>query len=127
MAKYNYVLHHASYVVADVAVSLQFYCGVLGLEQLERPAMPYSGAWLAVGRQQIHLLELENFDPTIGRPQHGGLDRHIALVIADLSLLKADLDRHNTCYTLSRSGRAALFCRDPDGNAIEIIERSELQ
>jgi len=25
-------------------------------------------------------------------------------------------------YTLSRSGRRALFCRDPDGNAIELVE-----
>ncbi|MGR9099900.1 MAG: VOC family protein, partial [Gammaproteobacteria bacterium] len=25
-------------------------------------------------------------------------------------------------YTLSKSGRQALFCRDPDGNALEILE-----
>lgn len=25
-------------------------------------------------------------------------------------------------YTRSRSGRTALFCRDPDGNALEFIE-----
>jgi glyoxylase I family protein len=31
------------------------------------------------------------------------------------------LDGARIAYTLSRSGRAALFCRDPDGNALEFI------
>lgn len=125
MSKYDYALHHASYVVSDTKTSLYFYCDVLGLEQLQRPQLPFPGAWLAVGELQIHLLELENNDPTTGRPQHGGRDRHLALSISDLSLIQTDLDKHNIRYTLSKSGRKALFCRDPDGNAVEIIERSE--
>ena len=125
MPKYDYAIHHASYLVSDTEVSLNFYCNVLGMEQLERPVLPFPGAWLSVGDQQIHLLELENPDPTTGRPQHGGMDRHVALLVSDLSLIKEDLDNHNIRYTLSKSGRKALFCRDPDGNAVEIIERSE--
>ena len=126
MPKHDYAIHHASYVVSDTEVSLNFYCNVLGMEQLERPKLPFPGAWLAVGEQQIHLLELENVDPTTGRPQHGGRDRHVALTVSDLSLVKADLEDHNIRYTLSKSGRQALFCRDPDGNAVEVIELSEL-
>jgi glyoxylase I family protein len=126
MPKYDYAIHHASYVVSDTKVSLVFYCDVLGMEQLERPELPFPGAWLGVGDQQIHLLELKNYDPTTGRPQHGGLDRHVALTISDLSLVKADLDAHHVRYTMSKSGRQALFCRDPDGNAVEIIARSEV-
>ena len=126
MSKHDYAIHHASYVVSDTETSLKFYCNVLGMEQLERPELPFPGAWLAVGEQQIHLPELENQDPTTGRPQHGGRDRHIALTVSDLSLVKADLDEHNVHYTLSKSGRQALFCRDPDGNAVEVIELSEL-
>ena len=29
-------------------------------------------------------------------------------------------------YTMSKSGRAALFCRDPDGNGIEFMETPNL-
>ena len=126
MSKHDYAIHHASYVVADTDVALNFYCNVLGMEPLERPELPFPGAWLAVGEQQIHLLELENSDPTTGRPQHGGRDRHVALTVSDLVPVQEDLDNHNIRYTMSKSGRKALFCRDPDGNAVEVIELSEV-
>jgi glyoxylase I family protein len=31
------------------------------------------------------------------------------------------LNQAGVTYTLSQSGRRALFCRDPDGNALEFI------
>jgi glyoxylase I family protein len=34
------------------------------------------------------------------------------------------LNKAGIIYTMSLSGRRALFCRDPDGNTIEIIERA---
>jgi glyoxylase I family protein len=39
-----------------------------------------------------------------------------------LAPLCARLDVAGIPYTLSRSGRRAIFCRDPDGNALELIE-----
>ncbi len=122
MSEISYEIHHASLVVADTAKSLNFYSGVLGMRQTERPELPFPGAWLLVGAQQIHLLELENPDPTTGRPQHGGRDRHVALSVPDLEAVRARLEKHNVAYTLSISGRKALFCRDLDGNAIEILQ-----
>lgn len=115
-------MHHASVIVADVGLSLDFYCGVLGMTQLPRADLPYPGAWLAAGEQQIHLLELPNPDPTTGRPTHGGRDRHVAFMVKDLQSVIDVLAANNIDFTLSRSGRKALFCRDPDGNAIELIE-----
>ena len=116
---------HASVVVADTARALRFYCGVLGLGvDSARPELGYPGAWLTVGAQQIHLLELPNCDPTAGRPAHVGRDRHVALHINEISALEARLLAHDIPFTLSRSGRAALFCRDPDGNGLEFIELS---
>jgi len=54
-------IHHASLLVADTARSLDFYCGLLGLSQDEaRPDLGYAGAWLWVGKRQIHLIELSN-------------------------------------------------------------------
>ncbi|MFN2348822.1 MAG: VOC family protein [Thioalkalivibrio sp.] len=114
-------IHHASLVVADTARSLAFYRDVLGLPVLERPDLPFPGAWLGVGEQQIHLLQLPNPDPVDGRPEHGGRDRHVALSVSDLEAIRERLDAAGLKYTGSRSGRPALFVRDPDGNALELV------
>jgi glyoxylase I family protein len=123
MSKHSLILHHASLIVSDVAASLKFYADVLGLELIERPDLGFPGAWLKLGEQQIHLLELPNSDPSTGRPAHGGRDRHVALSTTNVDAVRADLDAAGMKYTLSISGRRALFCRDLDGNAIEILER----
>ena len=124
MSKHRFVLHHASLIVSNVEASLFFYRDVLGLEQIERPDLGFPGAWLSLGdNQQLHLLELNNPDPTTGRPAHGGRDRHVALTTPSLVAIRDLLDNNKLAYTLSISGRKALFCRDLDGNAIEIIER----
>jgi len=114
---------HASVIVKDTEVALGFYCGVLGLElDSSRPDLGYPGAWLEVGnRQQIHLLEVPNPDPTEDRPQHGGRDRHTALAVTDIDCLQTRLENAKIAYTRSKSGRQALFTRDPDGNTLEFI------
>ena len=118
-------LTHAGLLVADTACALDFYRGVLGLEVDDsRPDLGYPGAWLRLGRQQLHLLELPNPDPKEGRPAHGGRDRHLALAVSDIAALRRALETAGIGYTLSKSGRKALFCRDPDGNALEFIEQS---
>lgn len=114
---------HASVLVQDTARALEFYCGILGLEvDPTRPALSYAGAFLRVGEQQIHLIELPNPDPVEGRPEHGGRDRHLALRVRNLDALGSLLRQRGIAFTMSRSGRAALFCRDPDGNALELIQ-----
>jgi len=124
MHKNDFVIQHVSMIVADTQTSLKFYSGILGLEQIDRPNLGFPGAWLAIGNsQQLHLLELPNPDPISDRPTHGGRDRHVALTVSSIADVKDTLNDAEVFYTLSVSGRKALFCRDPDGNAIEIIER----
>lgn len=118
-------IHHSSLLVTNTKSSLEFYLGIIGLKQLERPKLPFPGAWLEIGSQQLHLLELPNPDPTTGRPDHGGRDRHVAFHVLQLDLIKNLLERAGISFTLSFSGRRALFCRDPDGNALEFIEKPE--
>jgi len=116
-------LHHVSLIVADTERALGFYRDVLGLERdPARPELGFPGAWLRIGDKQIHLLELPNPDPQQGRPAHGGRDRHVAMAVADLDALLERLEAAGIGYTLSRSGRRALFCRDPDANTLELIE-----
>jgi glyoxylase I family protein len=115
-------LHHASLLVADTQRSLDFYRDVLDMPVLDRPDLPFPGAWLGAGGQQIHLLELPNPDPVKGRPAHGGRDRHVALLVAGLDRICQRLEAAGVTYTRSRSGRSAVFVRDPDGNALELME-----
>ena len=113
---------HSSILVMDLDQARKFYEGVLGLSpSTRRPDLGYPGVWYELGAQQIHLLALANAPQAI-HAEHGGRDRHIALAIDDIAALKAKLDEMKIAYTLSRSGRRALFCRDPDGNALEFIE-----
>lgn len=115
--------HHAI-VVADVERSRFFYIDILGLAlNPQRPALSYDGLWLQVGEQSIHCLQLDNPDPVSDRPAHGGRDRHVCLKVKNLDALIDRLLQHQVDFTRSRSGRAAIFFRDPDGNAIEISEQ----
>jgi glyoxylase I family protein len=117
-------LLHASLLIADLDRSRAFYEGVLGLSPSPgRPDLGFPGVWYDVGGGgQIHLLMLANPDPVTGRPEHGGRDRHTALGVSDWEGVKAELAAAGVPFTLSRSGRRALFCRDPDGNALELVE-----
>lgn len=118
---------HASFLVSDLTVSLDFYANMLGLEQdPARPDLGYPGAWLNAGEQQIHLMQLANPDPINARPEHGGRDRHVAFEVHDISELKRTLDNKGISYTVSKSGRQALFCRDPDANALEFVQMTQL-
>ncbi|KAK6120396.1 hypothetical protein DH2020_045876 [Rehmannia glutinosa] len=74
------------------------------------------------GAEMIHLMELPNPDPLNGRPEHGGRDRHACIAIRNVSKLKDILDKAGIPYTLSRSGRPAIFTRDPDANALEFTQ-----
>jgi glyoxylase I family protein len=116
-------IQHVSFIVSSVERSLAFYCDLLGLQQdYSRPELGYPGAWLIVGSQQIHLLELENPDPVTGRPGHAGRDRHVAFMVTELAELSLRLEEAGATFTSSRSGRQAIFCRDPDGNGLEFIQ-----
>lgn len=117
-------IDHCSLIVADTEKALGFYKGILGLQCDEsRPDLGYPGAWLQLGHAQIHLLEVPNPDLTDNRPAHGGRDHHVALQVSDLDELVSRLEAASIIYSKSKSGRAALFCRDFDGNAIELVEK----
>ncbi|MFQ5582338.1 MAG: VOC family protein [Mariprofundaceae bacterium] len=119
-------LLHAGLIVSDLKIAARFYEGVLGLHRAERPNLSFAGIFYALddGRQ-IHLMQLDN--PYVGcaMPEHGGRDRHLALGVDDLETIRVRLNAAGIAYTMSKSGRAALFCRDPDDNAIELCSPGE--
>jgi catechol 2,3-dioxygenase-like lactoylglutathione lyase family enzyme len=114
--------HHASLLTEDLAAARAFYEGVLELPiNHTRPALAYDGIWYNIGAQQIHLIALPNPDAGAQRPPHGGRDRHIALTVGDWDGLLERLQQAGVKYTLSATGRKAIFCRDPDDNALELM------
>lgn len=87
-----HALLHAGLLVADLARARDFYESVLGLR-------PYP-----------HRPDL---------PYPGAW---YELGVKDMAALKSRLDAAGIAYTVSQSGRAALFCRDPDMNTLEFVE-----
>jgi len=113
---------HVSLLVSDTVRAERFYREALGLASLPRPDLGFPGAWLDLGGgQALHLLELPSPDPVEGRPSHGGRDRHFALRVTSTASYAARLEAMDVSFTRSKSGRDALFFRDPDGNAVELL------
>ena len=131
-------IQHVAVLVGDAAAARKFYTEVLGMtdDPASAAALDVKGACVRVGQQPIQLLELPNPDPldvdpeysmsapprgyvAKGRPVHAGRDRHVAITLHDLAPLKASLEAIDHPYTMSYSGRQALFTRDNDGNGWE--------
>lgn len=116
-------INHVSLIVQDADDSLSFYQELLGLNCVERPNLGFPGYWLDLsGGQTLHLMEMENPYSGVERPEHGGRDVHFALSVRSVDSFLPYLDKQGIAYTRSRSGRAALFIRDPDKNAFELVQ-----
>ncbi len=114
---------HIGLIVSDLNRAALFYEGVLGLSRTIRPALNFDGIWYELDNgQQIHLMLLNNPYAACEKPAHGGRDHHLALHVDAYDMICQRLDAASIPYTTSQSGRTALFCRDPDGNTIELIQ-----
>ncbi len=112
-------LDHVNVRTANMAGLLRFYCEVLGLEQVPRPAFRFPGAWLRCGdRASLHLREVPR-QPNTGEPRI----EHFAFWATDLAEFVAQLRRHQVAYTVSvvpGLGNKQVNIFDPDGNHVEI-------
>jgi len=116
-------INHVSFIISDCKKTADFYSQTLGLECIKnRPDLGFPGLWYQLGEQQIHMLQVDNPYAKAMIPEHGGRDRHLALNITDLQKVIDTLEHMNVHYTVSKSGRNAIFFRDPDDNVLELIE-----
>ena len=119
MIKINRLMH-VGLIIADLNRARAFYEGLLGFSpNPKRPNFGFEGVWYDIGQNQVHLMVVPNPYTEVIHPEHGGRDIHIAFSVDDVEAVCAELDQAGIPYSRSKSGRAAVFCRDPDGNALE--------
>jgi catechol 2,3-dioxygenase-like lactoylglutathione lyase family enzyme len=95
-----------------------FFGGVLGLDEVEKPAglRARGGLWFALGgRQQLHI--------GVEEPHEPARKAHPALVVRELDALAARLEAAGATVDWDGSvpGRRRFYTADPWGNRIELI------
>ena len=115
-------IDHVSFAVRDLARSLEFYRGVLGLELAPRPDLGIPGAWLQAGDAQVHLIEVPaDFEAGTPPPALNPAAGHAAFGIDDYETALAKLRAHDLEVLAFGAASGQMWVRDPDGNIIELI------
>lgn len=113
-------LNHIALEVADVARSVAFY-EKLGLEQKQRPAFDFEGAWFKLGEfQELHLIGGRS--KPVNSAKKGS---HYALRVASLQEVRAHLQAVDVPYlgpVTRPDGASQVFISDPDGYYIEFCQ-----
>jgi len=122
-------LDHVTLVVKDLERSRQFYCDVLGMQQVSRPGFAFDGRWFQAGNTQIHLI-LEHADSGpagIGDDRVGSRTHHFAFDVDDATDAAAQLERLGIPIVSGPKqrpdGAVQTFVADPDGHTVELCSR----
>ncbi|MCC7206812.1 MAG: VOC family protein [Anaerolineae bacterium] len=117
-------MHHAQITIPSGARAHErawaFYCGLLGLPEVEKPAAlkGRGGFWVQAGAIQVHIGVEDGV-------QHERSKAHLAYEVVNLTEVRARLLEAG--YTVEQSipipGYARFESRDPFGNRIEFIQR----
>jgi len=113
--------------VTDLDASLEFYCDLLGLEELNRydvEAGRFTLVFLAAPGNEVAQVELtHNWDP---EAYEGGRNfGHLAYEVEDIYALCDRLQ--NGGVTINRPPRDGhmAFVRSPDGISVELLQKGE--
>ena len=125
-------LDHVTLVVADLARSQQFYCGLLGMECVARPGFNFPGLWFQAGNTQVHLILQHTESAPAGFPAppeyvKPGRTFHYAFEVDDAMAAHAKLVAAGTPMKGDPKHRPdgclQVFCHDPDGHVVEVFSR----
>jgi catechol 2,3-dioxygenase-like lactoylglutathione lyase family enzyme len=104
---------------AAVADARAFYCGLLGLGEIEKPAAlrGRGGFWLRVGDRQVHVGTEEGV-------QRRATQAHVAYAVSDASGWRSRLAAAGieTIDGVPIPGYERFEFRDPFGNRVEMIQ-----
>jgi catechol 2,3-dioxygenase-like lactoylglutathione lyase family enzyme len=102
-----------------VAAARAFYCGLLGLPEVEKPAAlrRRGGFWLRVGNRQVHV-------GTEDGVERHATKAHVAYAVTGLAAWRARLAAAGIATADGEPipGFARFEFRDPFGNRVEFIE-----
>jgi catechol 2,3-dioxygenase-like lactoylglutathione lyase family enzyme len=122
-------LHHVSLAVTDLDRARRFYCDVLGLREIPRPAFDFPGAWFELGDRQLHLIVHTVPRSLRGTTEIDPRDGHFAIRVRSHGETLAHLQDHEVAFRDSPRNATPweqIHITDPDGNVIELnAERKE--
>jgi len=115
---------HVAIAVDDLDAARDFYCGILGFEELARPEIGIPGMWLGVGDLQLHFIETDEM-PTPGKGfPHFALHVPAESFDATVDELRAAgvpfLGEPGSRVDFGTTTVLAAFITDPAGNVIEL-------
>lgn len=117
-------LHHAQITVpcGSEAQARQFYCALLGLPELPKPAAleGRGGFWLQVGDSQVHVGTEDGVDRAASKA-------HVAYQVTDLAGWRRRLHKEGIAILegVPIPGYDRFEIRDPFGNRLEFIEPAD--
>jgi catechol 2,3-dioxygenase-like lactoylglutathione lyase family enzyme len=96
-----------------------FYCGVLGLAEVEKPASlrERGGFWVMAGQTPVHVGTEDGVDRSLTKG-------HVAYRVNDLSAWRERLQHHGVAVSEPAPipGLLRLEFRDPFGNRVELVQ-----
>jgi catechol 2,3-dioxygenase-like lactoylglutathione lyase family enzyme len=114
-------MNHFTITAEDRAKTLDYYCGLLGLVEGQRPDLGFPGAWLYPPGGAQAVLHIY-WDRPMPEPRTGVID-HLAFTARDLKAVKARFDARGLKYDLRQQAGAGtwqLFSLDPNGAKVEL-------
>lgn len=124
-------IDHVTIVVKDLNRSRDFYVGMLGMEEVPRPAFQFAGLWFQAGATLLHLIEEHDLSGLAGTDrERSGSSRcqHFAFEVADAQDAARLLKEHGLALVdepkLRPDGAVQMFVEDPDGHLIELCTSS---
>lgn len=137
-------IHHTGLSTPDLERTVRFYVDLLGFEELTRFDMPpgspgmdemlelpgvgFRAALLRLGRTMIEVFQFSDPAPTRAPVRRRVCDHGLTHLCLQVDDLKAEYERLSAagmsfhCAPQTGSGARFVYGRDPDGNAIELIE-----
>jgi catechol 2,3-dioxygenase-like lactoylglutathione lyase family enzyme len=115
-------LHHAQITIPRGAEeqARQFYCGLLGLPEIEKPdsLKGRGGFWLQVGQQQVHVGTEDGVDRQASKA-------HLAYQVDDVRAWRNSLEEQGIAMLdgVPIPGFDRVEIRDPFGNRLEFIQQ----
>ena len=119
-------ISHVSITVTDITKARDFYTGVLGFQEIPRPAFDFPGIWYSLGGDlQLHIILNDQLvRPAVEREKIVARYPHFALWTDDADETASRIEQLGLPTRDVISGPTGLrqvFVKDPDGNMVEFI------